>query len=150
PWRLFIDDIPLISETIVRQNYGDSALGNPLLAGAAFIALASLGPRRGLWLAAPLLWPYPQQIYKVLTVPFLSPLLAMFWAVPMPGATLAGVICEAVLLQVARRRPIPPWLRLGLCPAAQWPAEREPDPDRTAEPAPIQGFSSASAANARR
>ena len=150
PWRLFIDDIPLISETIVRQNYGDSALGNPLLAGAAFIALASLGLRRGLWLAAPLLWPYPQPIYKVLSVPMLSPLMAVFWAVPVPGATLAGVICEAVLLQIARRRPILAWIRLGLGPAAQWPSDRQLDPDRIPEPAPVQGFSSASAANARR
>jgi hypothetical protein len=150
PWQLFIEDIPLISETIVRQNYGDSPLGQPLIVAMAATALASLGLRRGLWLAAPVLWPYPQPIYKVLTVPFLSPLIAVVWAIPVPGATVAGLLAEAVLLQVARRRRIPDWLQTGLGPAATWPGESNEVRERPPLTTPVPGLSSAGVGAAKR
>jgi hypothetical protein len=121
PWPLFVADLSQIGATIVRQNVGDSAFGQPLLVAIAVIALGSLGLRRALWLTAPVLWPYQQPIYKVVSVPMMSPLIAAFWAIPVPGATLTGVVLEAILLQLARRRPLPGWLQAGLGPAATWP-----------------------------
>jgi len=116
PWGRYLADYSTIAATFVRQNTGDSVFGQPILMLAAVIALASFGLRRALWLATPLLLPLAQPPYNVVSVPQLSPIIALFWAIPIPGATLVGVVAEAVLLQVARRRTLPDWLRSGLGP----------------------------------
>ena len=121
PWPRFINEFPEIRATIESQAYGDSVFGQPVLMLIAIIALGSLGLRRALWLATPLLWPAAQPIYKVVSVPQISPLLAVFWAIPVPGATLAGVVTEAVLIQVGRRRVMPGWLQSGIGSAAAPP-----------------------------
>jgi hypothetical protein len=124
PWARFVSELPQIGATIARQAHGDSTFGDPLLMVVAVVALGSLGLRRALWLATPLLWPYAQPTYKVMTVSQLSPLLATFWALPIPGATLAGVIVEAVLLMVGRRRELPRVLTAGLVVAATLSTDR--------------------------
>jgi hypothetical protein len=116
PWSLFISQAGAISSTIARQNVGDSTFGQPLLMIVAAGALLVLGPRRALWLAVPVLWPDAQPIYKVMTMPVLSPVVALAWAIPIPGFTLVGVIVEAVLVVIDRRHGLSPWLKVGITP----------------------------------
>ncbi len=118
PWLAFFRELTEITATLARQAVGDSTYGQPLLMGLGLASLAALGVRRGMWLAVPVLWPYAQPIYKVMTVPVLSPVLAVIWALPVPGATLAGVIVEAVLVQLRRRGRLPAVFGGLLAPAA--------------------------------
>ena len=119
PWGRFLAELPAISANLARQNVGDSTYGTPLLMALAVIALAALGPRRALWLAVPLLWPYAQPIYKVMSIPVMPPLLALLWAIPVPGLTLLGIVALAVLTIVERRRALPSWLQTGIRPASR-------------------------------
>ncbi|TMG24543.1 MAG: DUF2029 domain-containing protein [Chloroflexi bacterium] len=128
PWPRFVEDFPRISATLAEQSHGDSTFGVPLAMAVAVLALASLGVRRGLWLAAPVLWPSAQPIYKVTAIPWISPVLALFWAVPIPGATLAGLLAEVALLQAARRWHLPAWLESGTQPAGLARAPESPVP----------------------
>jgi hypothetical protein len=107
PWATFIADFSMITQNLVRQNHGDSVVGAPLLMAVAVVALLSFGLRRALWLSVPLLWPLSQPMYKTVTMPALSPFLAIAWSIPIPGSTLAAVIVEAVVLQFALRRRMP-------------------------------------------
>jgi hypothetical protein len=116
PWGLFVSQAAAISATIARQNVGDSTFGQPLLMLVAAGALLVLGPRRALWLAVPVLWPDAQPIYKVMTMPVLSPVVALLWAIPIPGLTLAAVVVEAILVVIDRRRGLPPWLKFAIQP----------------------------------
>jgi hypothetical protein len=108
PWAAFVTRFSEISATLARQSQGDSTFGAPILMLLSVVALAFVGRRRALWLAVPLLWPSAQPIYKVGSVPALSPLLATIWAIPIPGFTLVGILGEAALLAVHRRRGLPP------------------------------------------
>jgi hypothetical protein len=119
PWGQFLSQAGAISGTIARQNVGDSTFGQPLLMVLAVGALLVLGPRRALWLAVPVLWPDAQPIYKVMTMPVLSPIVALLWAIPVPGLTLAAVVVEAILVIIDRRSGLPGWLKLGITPAAR-------------------------------
>jgi hypothetical protein len=114
PWGAFIERLPSITATLARQSIGDSVFGQPILMIVAIVALASLGPRRALWLAGPVLWPSAQPFYKVACVPALSPLLAVFWAVPIPGFTFGGLIVVAVAERYVAARGGPSWLRAGV------------------------------------
>jgi hypothetical protein len=116
PWGRFFAELPQIGATLARQSQGDSAFGEPLLMLVAILALAALGPRRALWLAVPVLWPYAQPIYKTMSIPVMPPLLAFFWAIP--GLALVGVVVLAVLTLVERRRALPTWLQAGIRPAS--------------------------------
>lgn len=118
PWLAFFRELPQITATLSRQAVGDSTYGHPLLMVLGLASLLALGVRRGAWLAVPVLWPYAQPIYKVMTIPVLSPVLAVIWALPVPGATLAGVIVEAVLVQLRSRGQLPNVLGGLLAPAA--------------------------------
>lgn len=108
PWAAFVDRLPDISANLARQSYGDSTYGSPILMGVALVALYAVGWRRGLWLVVPLLWPNAQPIYKVGSIPALSPFLATLWAIPIPGLTLLGIVGEAVLVMLDRRGALPP------------------------------------------
>lgn len=130
PWGLFIQERDMISQTLAQQYSGDSVFGNPVLMLIAVVALASLGWRRALWLGTPLLWPFAQQTYKLMALPVLTPVIAVFWAVPVPGFALIGVVLQAVLERVDDRRPLPTWLRAGIQPltdmgADVWPRRRQ-------------------------
>jgi hypothetical protein len=128
PWSRFLTELPMITANLARQYHGDGVFGEPLLMVIGAIALLSMGPRLALWLATPLLWPYVQPGYKIMTLPVISPLVAAFWALPFPGATLVGVVAQAVVLQVAKRRELPTWLAAGVRPAARDVTSREIEP----------------------
>jgi hypothetical protein len=114
PWGAFIERLPVITATLARQSIGDSTFGQPILMVVAIATLALLGPRRGLWLAAPVLWPSAQPFYKVACVPAMAPLLAVFWAVPFPGLSLAGLIVLVAAERYVAIRGGPEWLRSGV------------------------------------
>ena len=128
PWPRFIAELPTISATLTQQAHGDGVFGEPVLMVLAALALLALGPRLALWLATPLLWPSVQPSYKIMTLPVLTPLVAAFWALPIPGSTLAGVVVQAVVVQVAKRRALPAWLAAGVRPAARDTTSKEPEP----------------------
>ena len=117
PWATFVADLPAITANIIGQNHGDSTFGSPILMVLAALGLASLGLRRGLWLSVPLLWPLAQPMYKTVSLPALSPFLAIVWSIPIPGSTLIGLLAEASVLRLAARRPLPAWLMHGFEPA---------------------------------
>jgi len=117
PWPKFFVEFPEIVVTIVRQNNGDAA-GDPIAIVIGVVALLSLGLRRALWLSVPVLWPFAQPNYKVMTVPALTPMVALAWAIPIPGFTEAGVVVLAALVMVGRFRALPAWLERGI---AEWP-----------------------------
>ena len=114
PWPRFLAELPQITANLARQDQGDAVFGDPLLMAVAVVALASIGLRRALWLAAPLLWPHAQPIYKTMTIPMLSPIVAIAWALPIHGATLAGVVVAAAIEAAGRRWRLPDWLRAGI------------------------------------
>ena len=116
PWGTFLREWTAISKAIAEQSHGDSVFGDPLLMVVGVAALLVLGPRRALWLATPVLWPSAQPLYKVVAMPGISRMLALFWAVPIPGATLTGVLVEAAVVLAGRRWTLPAWLRLGVEP----------------------------------
>jgi hypothetical protein len=133
PWPRFLSEAPTIMANLARQSIGDSAFGQPVLTAVAVMALLVIGPRRGLWLATPVVWPFAQPIYKVMTVPQLSPVIAIAWSLPIPGATLAGIVAEAALLLIGRWRALPAWLSAGIGPVA--PLQRRGRPAVVLAPA---------------
>lgn len=114
PWAAFVQRLPEITATLARQSIGDSTFGQPIWMLVAVVVLASLGVRRGLWLAMPVLWPSAQPFYKVACVPAICPLLAVFWAIPIPGFSLAGLIVLAIVDRYVAIRGGPEWLRAGV------------------------------------
>jgi hypothetical protein len=115
PWAQFVREFSTIEATAAAQSIGDSVFGEPVLMLIAVVALASLGPRRALWLAMPLLWPgRGQPFYKVACLPAMSPLLAVFWAIPIPGFTLLGVVTLAAADRYVSARGAPTWLAVGI------------------------------------
>lgn len=118
PWGTFLSELPRIQAAFSNQAFGSNATADPRLFVIAVIALASLGLRRALWLATPVLSPVAQIHYAAMTLPVLTPLLALFWAVQVPGAIVAGIVVVAI------------WERLG-------PAGRSTTSSASAASAPI-------------
>jgi len=114
PWGMFMTNMPHITATLASQWVGDSVYGQPVLMSLILVAAVPLGLRRFLWLATPVLWPYAQPIYKVPSLPMMSPLIALAWSIPIPGMTAVGLLGAASLCLVARRWALPPWLYRGL------------------------------------
>lgn len=133
PWRQFLDELPRIGANLARQSQGDSVFGDPALMAVAVVALAALGLRQGLWLVTPLLWPSAQPIYKVASIPFIPPILAIAWASEIPGATLVGVVVLATLTVIDRRRALPTWLASGIRPVSTM-AQSTTSPDMRVAP----------------
>lgn len=134
PWPVFLADLPTISANLARQSLGDGVADAPVLAGLAVISLLLVGWRRGLWLATPLLWPNPQPTYKVASMPAMSPLLATLWALPVPGATLLGIVAEAALVALSGRGLLPRWLGIGLIRTPSQQAVTAPAPTSSKSP----------------
>jgi hypothetical protein len=111
PWRLFLSHLPDISAEIGLNAMDLSVFGEPIPMVIAIVALAALGWRRALWLATPVLWPQTQLHYAAMTIPALTASVAFFFAVPIPGAPLVGVVVAAILGRVKPEldKPIVGW-----------------------------------------
>lgn len=97
PWALYIERLPVIAETMAEQAQDLSAWGTWLLP-IVLLALFSLGPRIGGWLAVPAAWPLTQLHYALLALPIArhSPVLALGLSLPVPLAAPLSVIVYAV------------------------------------------------------
>lgn len=103
PWGRFIADLDLVRESLLRQTAGGlSALSVPWLIPFGLVALVSLGWRRGLWLAVPVLWPFSQLHYATMTMPVLSSVTGLGFSLPIPGAAAVAVVAQAA----AERLPV--------------------------------------------
>jgi hypothetical protein len=114
PWARFFAELPVISANLARQGQGESVFGDPVLMVVAIVSLIALGLRRGLWLVTPILWPYAQTGYMVSSVPAMSRVLAMTWALPIHGVGIVGLALEAILVTAGRRMTLPGWLQDGI------------------------------------
>ena len=101
PWALFIDQLSNVEAALTAQAYSTSAWGNPLLMLLVAVSLVALGPRLGLLLAVPGLWPNPQIHYSVFSARagVDSAFLALVLAIPR--AAPLGIVIYAVALRVA-------------------------------------------------
>jgi uncharacterized membrane protein YhaH (DUF805 family) len=114
---LWLDYFRQFGEISSRLEYeslqGLSAFYFPVLLAVTVLALLilALRDRRAAgWLAVPAIWPSSQFHYSTMALPVMSPLMAVFLAIP--HLRLPPVV---IILEVARRL-IQPWLmqRLGL------------------------------------
>jgi len=96
PWATFVADIPYIASRLQIQSFTSNAFGNVPLMLVAGVALLSLGIRRALWLVTPVLWPSPQIYYAAMTIPVITPLIALCWSLDFPGALVVGVVLAAI------------------------------------------------------
>jgi hypothetical protein len=96
PWGTFVGDLPYISDRLQFQSFASNAFGNIPLMLIAAAALLSMGIRRALWLATPVLWPNTQVHYAAMTLPVITPLLATCWALDFPNAMVVGVVLAAI------------------------------------------------------
>jgi hypothetical protein len=104
PWDDYIAQAGFVAGTLTSQSGGGrSALFLPILIPVTLAALVVLGRERAAWLAVPVLWPATQLHYSVLAMPALTPLMAVFFALPLPGATSLGVIAGALIVAYQRR-----------------------------------------------
>jgi len=108
PWGSWFSQLATIAENLaavsIRQN--TSVYGSPVLMAIAVIALLALGRRRAGWLAVPLLWPSTQIHYMAISVPGLTPYLALAWCFPVPEVRVAST-CLFVLYEyvVGKQHP---------------------------------------------
>ncbi len=108
PWRLWFDQLPSITTHLAAQVAATtSVFGQPVLMAIGVVALLSLGLRRAGWLAVPILWPYTQFHYATISVPGLTPYLALCWCFPTPEVWLAST-CVFALYQRLVARPAAP------------------------------------------
>jgi Protein of unknown function (DUF2029). len=108
PWATWFAELPVITTNLAATSarQSTSVYGSPILMAIAVVALLALGLRRAGWLAVPLLWPSTQIHYMAVSVPGLTPYLALAWCFPLPEVRLAST-CLFVLYQyvVSRDRP---------------------------------------------
>jgi hypothetical protein len=98
PWWQFLAGYSRISIALVNQAWGGetSVLVGPLATAGGAFGLVLLGRERAAWLAVPVLWPATQLHYTVLALPAMTPYLAVFGAVNVPGALGFGVMTYAL------------------------------------------------------
>jgi hypothetical protein len=107
PWKEWLAQLPQITTHLINTSATTSVFGQPVLMAIAVITLLSLGLRRAGWLAVPLLWPYTQFHYAAISVPGLTPYLALAWCFPTPEMWLASTCVFAVHHWIIRRRGAP-------------------------------------------
>lgn len=102
PWGVFLDRFGEINSTVAAQTFGGTAWGNPVGMVLVTITLASLGPRLGLGLATPTLWPAAQLHYSVFSMGAVrcSRVLTLALAVPAPGFAAAVVVLYAASMRL--------------------------------------------------
>ena len=104
PWDRWLAQLPVITTHLINTSATTSVFGQPALMVIAGIALLSLGLRRAGWLAVPILWPYTQFHYAAISVPGLTPYLALAWCFPTPEVWLASTCVFAVYQWVVHVR----------------------------------------------
>lgn len=96
PWGLWFARLGTLTQSLEQTSVTTSVYGQPVLMIVAAIALLSLGLRRAGWLAVPLLWPYTQLHYAAISLPGLTPYLALAWCSAIPELWVAGTVALAI------------------------------------------------------
>ena len=104
PWAAWFAELPTITQHLTNTSRTTSVYGRPVLMAIAVVALLSLGTRRAGWLAVPLLWPSTQLHYVAISVPGLTPYLALLWCIPVPEVWLVSTCAFALYEFVFARR----------------------------------------------
>ncbi len=104
PWGTWLAQLPEITSHLINTSATTSVFGQPVLMVIAVIALLSLGLRRAGWLAVPILWPYTQLHYAAISVPGLSPYLALAWCFPTPEVWFASTCAFALHQRIVKMR----------------------------------------------
>jgi hypothetical protein len=129
PWAAFFRSMPTIRTRFETQTFGDNAFGDPFVIAIAIVALALLGWRRALWYAFPVLSPYSQPYYGLMTLPVIAPIVAIAWSLPIPEPIVVGVVTLAVAERLHRRhRVIATFVAHGQPAASQGPPRRHVEP----------------------
>jgi hypothetical protein len=102
PWSQFIDNVPAVQETFDTLSRHTSAWGDPPLMIAAGIALLSLGPRRALGMAVPVLWPGGQFHYSIFSIGTGAAFIGLGVVLTFPHVAAPGVIAYAVIFHAWR------------------------------------------------
>jgi hypothetical protein len=114
-WTSWLSDLWVTNARLVTEAQGGWSLTGPLvILGVLPIAVIALrkGPRTAGWLVVPAVWPASEFFYSTTALPVITPLLAVFLAVPLHLGPPLGIAVYA--LQVAWR-----------CRASRWPRPRE-------------------------
>jgi hypothetical protein len=104
PWERWIAQLPTITSNLAETSETTSVYGQPLLMAMAIVVLLALGLRRAGWLSVPLLWPHTQLHYLAISVPGLTPFLALAWCFPTPEMLLLSTAVVALLETIRRVR----------------------------------------------
>ncbi|MEO8438533.1 MAG: hypothetical protein ABI562_08720 [Chloroflexota bacterium] len=109
PWSLWLGSLPSISGRLESFAHTTSVAGDIPLMIIGIVALLALGFRRAGWLVVPVLWPWTQPHYLAMSVPVLTPTLAILWSIPGPPplVMLASVVVAAVGYRLFPQRQIP-------------------------------------------
>jgi hypothetical protein len=109
PWPLWLDSLPTISERLEALAHTTSVAGDIPLTVIGIGALVALGFRRAGWLVVPVLWPWTQPHYLAMSVPVLTPTLAILWSIPgpPPWVMLGSVVLAAVGYRLFPQPPGP-------------------------------------------
>jgi hypothetical protein len=134
PWGLWFGELPTISERLILVSATTSIFGDLPLMVAGSVALLLLGLRRAGWLAVPVLWPSTQPHYLAMSVPAMSPLLAVAWSFPDPLIVVSAIAVEAIVRRPSDLSGCSLWrginVRRGRPPAdnamIDGPAQRDP------------------------
>ena len=104
PWGLFLTQLGAVQEAFATQSRNVSAAGNLPLMVAAALALVSLGPRLGLRLAVPALWPGAQLHYSMFSSKAAAASAFLALALSVPGFAAIGIVMYAIFVRVIRPR----------------------------------------------
>jgi hypothetical protein len=131
-WFSYIDQFSQISSRLQYESIeGFSAFYFPMLLAVTVVALLvlALRDRRAAgWLTVPAIWPASQLHYSTMALPVMSPLLAVFLAVPLLRLPPQVIILEVV------RRLIAPYVT-GYLDRHRRPAQPPGDSAAAPEPA---------------
>jgi hypothetical protein len=97
PWSSWIAQLPAITANLATTSETTSVYGQPVLMLMAVVVLLALGLRRAGWLSVPLLWPHTQLHYLAISVPGLTPFLALAWCFPTPEMLLLSTAVFALI-----------------------------------------------------
>jgi hypothetical protein len=107
PWSMWLAELPSISRALSQVADTTSVAGSIPLMIVGVLALLALGFRRAGWLVVPVLWPWTQPHYLAISVPVLTPSLAILWSIPGPPplVMLGSVVLTAVGFRLAPLAP---------------------------------------------
>jgi len=103
PWSTFLASLPEVTQHLSSVAETTSVFGISPLFLIGVLAVLGVGLRRAGWLAVPVIWPWTQPHYLVMSIPAMSPVLAGAWSFPHPVVVLGGLIVDGAIYSPLRR-----------------------------------------------